>query len=76
MPQRLANRLLIIGWDGADWQVIMPLLEQGKMPHLKSLVRARRDGKFREHESHDLANALDNDGNGQTASQARHLRIH
>jgi len=30
--------LLLIGWDGADWDVINPLLDAGKMPNLKSLV--------------------------------------
>lgn len=33
-----AKRLLLIGWDGADWQVMKPLMEQGRMPVLASLV--------------------------------------
>src|SRR5256885_285767 len=32
------NRLLLIGWDAADWKVIKPLLDAGQMPHLASLV--------------------------------------
>jgi hypothetical protein len=27
-----AQRLLILGWDAADWQVIDPLLARGQMP--------------------------------------------
>jgi len=32
------NRVLLIGWDAADWKVIKPLLYAGQMPHLASLV--------------------------------------
>ena len=31
-------KLLLIGWDAADWQMIHPLLDAGRMPHLKALV--------------------------------------
>lgn len=32
------QRVLLIGWDGADWQHINPLLDAGKMPTLERLV--------------------------------------
>jgi predicted AlkP superfamily phosphohydrolase/phosphomutase/tetratricopeptide (TPR) repeat protein len=32
------NKILVIGWDAADWKVINPLIEQGKMPALKRLM--------------------------------------
>ena len=32
------GKTLLIGWDAADWKVIDPLLDAGKMPHLESLV--------------------------------------
>jgi len=38
MSERLAKRVLLIGWDAADWQVINPLMDQGKMPALKRLI--------------------------------------
>jgi len=38
MPQRLAKRVLLIGWDGADWKMIDPLLEQGFMPNLERFI--------------------------------------
>lgn len=37
MP-RLTKRVLLIGWDAADWNIIRPLMEEGKMPVLKRLV--------------------------------------
>ena len=37
---RPAKRLLILGWDAADWQVIDPLLARGRMPNLARLVAA------------------------------------
>ena len=38
MPDRPAQRLLILGWDAADWQVIDPLLARGQMPNLAALL--------------------------------------
>lgn len=37
-PQR--NKVLLIGWDGADWKVINPLLDAGKMPNLERLINS------------------------------------
>lgn len=34
----MAPRLLILGWDGADWGVIQPLRERGALPHLNRLL--------------------------------------
>jgi predicted AlkP superfamily phosphohydrolase/phosphomutase/tetratricopeptide (TPR) repeat protein len=31
-------RVLLIGWDAADWQVIHPLLDSGLMPELQKLI--------------------------------------
>lgn len=38
MGRRIAKRVLVIGWDAADWKVINPLLDQGLMPTLESLI--------------------------------------
>ena len=32
------NRLLLVGWDAADWKIIDPLLARGEMPHLAQLL--------------------------------------
>lgn len=32
------KRLLVVGWDAADWKVIDPLLAAGEMPHLASVI--------------------------------------
>ena len=32
------GRLLLIGWDAADWQMIHPLIDAGLMPNLQRLV--------------------------------------
>ncbi|HLT32710.1 MAG TPA: alkaline phosphatase family protein [Aquaticitalea sp.] len=32
------NKVLLIGWDAADWKLIGPLLAKGQMPALKSLI--------------------------------------
>lgn len=40
MATRAANKLLVIGWDAADWILIDALFAQGKMPNLRRLVDA------------------------------------
>jgi predicted AlkP superfamily phosphohydrolase/phosphomutase/tetratricopeptide (TPR) repeat protein len=32
------RRVLLVGWDGADWRFIAPLLEAGRLPSLESLI--------------------------------------
>ncbi len=41
-----SKKVLLIGWDAADWKVIDPLIEQGKMPALKSLIERGVYGKL------------------------------
>ena len=35
----MSRRLLLVGWDAADWKVIDPLLARGEMPHLAGLIQ-------------------------------------
>src|SRR5262245_47233048 len=37
--QSTALRVMMIGWDAADWQIIDPLLHTGNMPNLQKLLR-------------------------------------
>jgi predicted AlkP superfamily phosphohydrolase/phosphomutase/tetratricopeptide (TPR) repeat protein len=46
MGRRLAKKVLLIGWDAADWQMINPLLEQGKMPALAKLMEGGVSGNL------------------------------
>ena len=32
------KKLLLIGWDGADWKVILPMIDSGAMPNLARMV--------------------------------------
>jgi tetratricopeptide (TPR) repeat protein len=32
------KRVLLVGWDAADWQMIRPLMEAGEMPNMKRFV--------------------------------------
>ncbi len=38
MTNRLAKKVLVLGWDAADWKIINPLLDAGLMPSLESLI--------------------------------------
>ncbi len=38
MSEPLVKKVLLIGWDAADWKVINPLLEQGLMPTLDDFI--------------------------------------
>jgi predicted AlkP superfamily phosphohydrolase/phosphomutase/tetratricopeptide (TPR) repeat protein len=40
------RKVLVIGWDAADWKVINPLLKQGKLPGLKSLMERGAYGRI------------------------------
>lgn len=36
---KLPKKVLLIGWDGADWKVIHPLIDAGKMPNLARFIK-------------------------------------
>ncbi len=38
MSARYCQRVLLIGWDAADWRMITPLVEQGLMPNMARFV--------------------------------------
>jgi predicted AlkP superfamily phosphohydrolase/phosphomutase/tetratricopeptide (TPR) repeat protein len=40
------RKVLLIGWDAADWKVIHPLMDSGKMPALKQLVETGTSGNL------------------------------
>src|SRR6266487_2657727 len=40
-------RVLLVGWDGADWRILDPLLEQGVLPNLASLIGRGAKGVLR-----------------------------
>ncbi|HUD71065.1 MAG TPA: tetratricopeptide repeat protein [Dongiaceae bacterium] len=44
---RPAGTILLVGLDGADWNIIDPLLERGAMPHLAQLIRNGTRGRMR-----------------------------
>ena len=40
------RRVLLIGWDAADWKVARPLMERGEMPNLARLVAGGASGNL------------------------------
>jgi len=42
----MSRRVLVIGWDAADWKVIEPLMAAGAMPALEKFVRAGSAGNI------------------------------
>ena len=46
MENRLARKLLLVGWDAADWRLARPLLEKGWMPHLRTLIEGGSSGNL------------------------------
>jgi tetratricopeptide (TPR) repeat protein/arylsulfatase A-like enzyme len=44
---RPGGRILLVGLDGADWNIIDPLLARGRMPRLDRLVRGGVRGRMR-----------------------------
>jgi len=41
-----SKKLLLIGWDAADWKAITPLMDAGKMPNLQRLVESGVKGNL------------------------------
>ncbi len=41
------SRVLLIGWDGADWRILDPMLEAGLLPNLRSLIDRGARGVLR-----------------------------
>ncbi len=40
-------RVRVIGWDGADWRMIAPLVRMGRMPNVERLIAHGRRGNLR-----------------------------
>ena len=40
------RKILLIGWDGADWKYIHPLIDQGFMPNLEKLINGGVMGRL------------------------------
>ena len=43
---RSPRRVLLVGWDAADWQMITPLVERGLMPTLAAMMKAAAEGEL------------------------------
>jgi predicted AlkP superfamily phosphohydrolase/phosphomutase/tetratricopeptide (TPR) repeat protein len=41
-----ARKVLLVGWDAADWKVIHPLMDAGKMPNVRRLVENGASGQI------------------------------
>jgi predicted AlkP superfamily phosphohydrolase/phosphomutase/tetratricopeptide (TPR) repeat protein len=46
MTQTPGKKILLIGWDAADWEMIDPLLESGQMPALAQLIQGGMRGNL------------------------------
>jgi Flp pilus assembly protein TadD len=44
--EALPDRVLLIGWDAADWLMIRPMMEAGLMPALKALLGRAASGNL------------------------------
>ena len=42
----MSRKVLLVGWDAADWKVITPLMDAGKMPHVQQLVETGSMGQI------------------------------
>lgn len=38
MSKRTAHKVLLVGWEAADWQILRPLIDGGVMPTLAKLI--------------------------------------
>lgn len=40
------EKVIVVGLDGAEWDVIQPLMEEDKLPHLEKLMREGKSGNL------------------------------
>jgi hypothetical protein len=50
MAGRPLGRVLVVGWDAADWRTAEPLMAAGRMPNLAKLVREGASGNLRSYD--------------------------
>jgi len=36
--KKMTSKVLLIGWDAADWKIIHPLIDNGKMPNMAKFI--------------------------------------
>jgi tetratricopeptide (TPR) repeat protein len=41
-----SRKVVLVGWDAADWKVIQPLMDAGKMPHIQRLTENGARGQI------------------------------
>lgn len=46
MPASAQDRVMVIGLDGAEWDVIKPLMEEGELPNLQRLMKQGKSGNL------------------------------
>jgi len=46
MPVKNPPKVLLVGWDAADWKLIRPLIAQGKMPAVASMLERGSHGNL------------------------------
>ena len=44
MPPMSSTKVLLIGWDAADWKIIRPLMDAGRMPNVRHMVESGAAG--------------------------------
>lgn len=47
MANKQKKKVLVLGWDAAEWKVILPLIQEGKMPALKRLMDEGVHGRLK-----------------------------
>lgn len=40
----MGKRLLLIGWEAADWRILHPLIDSGRLPNLQALIEKGASG--------------------------------
>lgn len=52
MEEQPPGKVLLVGWDGAEWDVIRPLVRDGRLPNLTRLIEQGISGNLRSPHPH------------------------
>ena len=75
IPTPNDRKVLVIGWDAADWRVIEPMLAEDKLPNLKAFMESGVYGNNSTLNPVLSPMLWTSIATGQAALQARHSRL-
>ena len=76
MKTKKNKKLLLLGWDAADWKIINPLLDAGLLPNLEQMIQQGVIGNLATLDPPYSPHALDIHRHRETTLQTWHTWVY